>query len=298
MSSAYAHLALLLAAAFWGFGNVAQKTVLLHVGPLSATSLRCAVAATVVLPFIFKELRQPRASGWQASSFGVAAAFAIAITFQQSAYLYTTVVNGSFLVNTATVLTPLIAWLSFREKTNRLGLLAASMTLVGVYLMASGVEGLSAMNVGDIACLMSAAFYAIWMVLLGRHAQRYGLPLMSSFIQFGVAALAVLPMSLLLEDLSTNALAAAAPQLAILGIFPTAAAFALQTYAQRYVTAPKAAVIVSGESIFGAIGAYALLEERPPSVVVVGATIIFLAIVLVSVSHGRTVGLDRKEPLG
>jgi drug/metabolite transporter (DMT)-like permease len=39
MSKVQANCLLLLAAAFWGFGNVAQKTVLDHLDPLSAVGM-------------------------------------------------------------------------------------------------------------------------------------------------------------------------------------------------------------------------------------------------------------------
>ncbi|MFA1621345.1 DMT family transporter [Rhizobium mongolense] len=81
---------------------------------------------------------------------------------------------------------------------------------------------------------------------------------------------------------------AARPNLLVLGLFATAAGFGLQTYAQKYTTASKAAVIVSAESIFGAIGAFTALNERPPLFVMVGAAVIFSAIALVSLSTEET----------
>ncbi|WP_287249706.1 EamA family transporter [Mesorhizobium sp.] len=45
-----ANCLLLLAAAFWGFGNVAQKTVLDHLDPLSAVDMRCLIAGLMAAP--------------------------------------------------------------------------------------------------------------------------------------------------------------------------------------------------------------------------------------------------------
>lgn len=52
MSKVQANCLLLLAAAFWGFGNVAQKNVLDHLDPLSAVGMRCLIAG------LSAELRQ------------------------------------------------------------------------------------------------------------------------------------------------------------------------------------------------------------------------------------------------
>lgn len=289
MTRTAAHVALILAAMFWGFGNIAQKTVLEHIGPLSATCLRCAIAALVLAPFVLVEGRRRREPGWWTSTVVVASIFATAILLQQTAYLSTSVTNASFLVNTATVLTPVIAWYFLREVTGRLGLVAAVMTLAGVFLMSNGAAGASGLNRGDAICLVSALFYAFWMVALGRHARQFGLPFATALWQFLFAAAMTLPPALMFESVSGQTITEAWPDLAILGLFPTAAAFGLQTVAQRYTSASKAAVLVSGESIFGAIGAYAVLGERPQAAALAGAALIFLAILMVAMSSGSTV---------
>ncbi|MBO9122862.1 MULTISPECIES: DMT family transporter [unclassified Rhizobium] len=285
MSKRSAYVSLILAAAFWGFGNIAQKTVLTHMGPLSATMLRCLIGALVMLPLAALERNDVRGhgAGWTKSILRVALTFTVAIAIQQTAYVNATVVNASFLVNTATVLTPVVAWASFGETTRRLGVFAACLTLAGIGLMADGIGGFAALNTGDVACLVSAVFYAFWMVLLGRHARRYGGPFTSAFVQFAIAALLLMPVAPLLEPLTGEMMWRAAPELAMLGILSTAAAFGLQTYAQRHVPASKAAVLVSGESIFGAIGACLVLLERPPVMACVGAALIFLSIVIVTI---------------
>ena len=285
MSRSTAHLALLLAAAFWGFGNISQKLVLDHIGPLSAVSLRCAIAAVAILPLAFFERQRARWRGYWASILLVSAAFAVALCLQQAAYMSSTVTNASFLVNTCTVLTPLMVWLWLREAPTFTVLYAALLTLAGVFLMSNGAFVPEAVNLGDFACLASAFFYAVWMVALGRHAQTHGLPFTSALLQFAMAGAAAFPF-LLLEGPDFADVAAAAPNLAVLGLFTTAAAFGLQTYAQRYTTASKAAVIVSAESIFGAAGAMLALGERPGTVVLAGALLIFTAILIVALPRG------------
>ena len=83
------------------------------------------------------------------------------------------------------------------------------------------------------------------------------------------------------------AISDAAPELAVLGVFSTAAAFGIQTIAQRFTSASHAAVIVSAESVFGAIGAAMFLGERLSSVGALGAAIVLGAIILLSLSVHR-----------
>jgi uncharacterized membrane protein len=132
-------LMLLAAAFFWGAGNVANKTVLTHIDAYTAVSLRCALAALVILPFLRTETRVVRAPGWLGSAATVGLLFAISLIFQQTAYRWTSVTNASFLVNICTVLTPLLAWAILNERQPIRVIVAAGITLGGAALM-SGVD--------------------------------------------------------------------------------------------------------------------------------------------------------------
>lgn len=74
MSKLTANLLLLFAAALWGFGNVAQKTVLTRLDALSAVGLRCLIGGLLVLPFVLTERRLPAATGHVFSLVRVSAA--------------------------------------------------------------------------------------------------------------------------------------------------------------------------------------------------------------------------------
>ena len=110
------HLLLLLAAALWGFGNVAQKTVLTHLDALSAVGLRCLIGGLLMLPFALFEKQSGASSGYFASIIRVSVIFVVAISLQQACYLGATVTNASFLISTATVMTPLAAWMLLGER--------------------------------------------------------------------------------------------------------------------------------------------------------------------------------------
>ncbi|WP_394295242.1 EamA family transporter [Rhodobacter ferrooxidans] len=52
MSRRHANLLLIDASLLWGFGNVAQKTELVHLDPFSAVGLRCLIGGILVLPLV------------------------------------------------------------------------------------------------------------------------------------------------------------------------------------------------------------------------------------------------------
>lgn len=275
-------LVLLLAALCWGAGNVANKTVLEHLPPLTVAGLRCLLAALVMVPFVWRDLSRGLSWAWLTSAAGVSILFAAALALQQMAYQTTTVTNASFLVNTATIITPVLVWVLLRQRPAIAVACAAPLTLLGAFLMTGATVSLTAMNVGDLLCLASAAAYAGWMVALGQHAMTHGRPLGTALVQFAVSAVLVLPVAVWAEAPDLGAARQAWPELLMLGVVSTALAFGLMTWAQRFVAASTAAILVSAESLFGAAGAYLWLGERTPNIGMAGAALILLAIVLVA----------------
>ncbi|WP_250888951.1 DMT family transporter [Mesorhizobium sp. dw_380] len=251
MSKLTANLLLLFAAALWGFGNVAQKMVLDHLDALSAVGLRCLIGGLLVLPFVLTERRRPAGARYFSSLVRVVALFAVSILLQQLCYLGTTVTNASFLISTATVITPLAAWLLIGERPTAGLILAAGSTVVGCLLLSGAVAGLSG---GDLTALLSAGCYALWTVELRRHMQTHARPLTAAAAQFLAAAALALPLGAMQGNLSLTAASAAGPELVVLGVFSTAVAFGIMIAALRFTSASHAAVIVSAESVFGALG--------------------------------------------
>ena len=294
LSPGLAMALLLVAGMMWGGGNVASKTVLLHVGPLTTLALRCTLAFAIILALLqpWQRARQsvPFTASFLKSACGVALLFAGALVLQQCAYRWTSVTNASFLVNTCAVLTPVIAWIWLGQRPKASVALAGGAILFGAYLM-SGLAGAGShigagINPGDLASLGSAVFYASAMVALGRHLHRHGRLLWTTAIQFAVTALLAAPLALWLESPSLQDVGAAWPELAYLGVFSSAGASVLTAVAQRSVTASVAATITSSESVFGGAAAFVVLGERIPGPALVGGAVILLAILIVARADG------------
>ena len=136
MTRLTASCALLLAALCWGAGNVANKTVLQHLDPLTVMSLRCLLAAIVICPFALPDLRPDLRRGpaqaadrdWIKSAVLLSLPFAAALLLQQWAYGLTSVTNAGFLVNTATVMIPVLTWLAYGQRVGLAVAFAAPLT--------------------------------------------------------------------------------------------------------------------------------------------------------------------------
>ncbi|SFQ16622.1 Threonine/homoserine efflux transporter RhtA [Mesorhizobium sp. NFR06] len=295
MSRLTANLLLLFAAALWGLGNVAQKTVLTHLDALSAVGLRCLIGGLLVLPFVLTERRLPAGAGHSSSLARVVALFAVSIVLQQLCYLGATVTNASFLISTATVITPLAAWMLMGERPTTGLILAAGSTVVGCLFLSGGVAGLSG---SDLTALLSAGCYALWTVELGRHMQVHARPFTAAAAQFLAVAALALPLGAMRGNLSFTAASEAGPELVVLGVFSTAVAFGIQIAALRFTSASHAAVIVSAESVFGALGAAIFLGEQQTVVGALGAAIILASILSVAMASRSPVRLALRPDVG
>src|SRR5689334_20610416 len=100
MTRVQANLLLLLAAAIWGGGFVAQSTAMNMIGPFWFIGLRFAVATLVVLPFVWLEAKKA-AVPLQRRDLRLFLLVGLALfggaATQQVGILTTTVTNSSFI---------------------------------------------------------------------------------------------------------------------------------------------------------------------------------------------------------
>ena len=281
MTHSQARLFLITAAFFWGVGTVGQHSVLDHIGPFTAVGLRCSIAALVILPFT---LMQPRdVKPIDRRGYGLAAlvilTFALAATLEQTGYGMTSVSNGTFLISTCAVFTPIGLWLALRRRISLLVWPAAVAVMCGAALMSGGAT--MAKSSGDIVMLLSAMSYAGWTIAMGEFVCRYGRPVRIVAAQFVLAGLVCSSIGFWQEAPSSSQLVAAAPLLLFLGCFGSGAAYILQSLALRRLNAAETAIISSGESIFGALCAALVLGERLSPMGLAGAAMLMAGILIV-----------------
>ena len=266
MSRMQANLLLLVAAAIWGGGFVAQSTAMKSIGPFWFIGLRFAVATVVVLPFVRMENRKAAKPltrrNWLSFLLIGLALFGGAAT-QQLGLLTTTVTNSSFITGLYVVFVPLIAVIFLRRTPHWIIWPAALMALCGIYLLSGG--SFSRLTIGDFLTVICALFWAAQITLAGSAVNETGRPLGISAMQFAVTAILSLTVAMAIEPISITDISAAFGEILYVGIFSSGLAFALQIIGQRYTTAPQAAIFLSSEALFGAsLGALLLGETIGP----------------------------------
>jgi drug/metabolite transporter (DMT)-like permease len=282
MSRPLAIALLLICTSLWGFAFVVQKSAMDSMGPLTFIGVRYLLGGIVILPLaLLLARRTPRRLTGRQWWFVVAMslAFFMGAWLQQAGLLTTTATNGGFLTSLYVLFVPLIGLLLFRNWPHPIVWLGVPLALIGIYYLNGG--GLDRLNSGDGLVVIGAVFWAIQVIMLGFIMRTAGQPVLISCVSFLLVGAAGLILAFILETPSLAGILAGWQQIAYAGIFSTAIAFSLQAVGQQHVPAANAAIILSSESLFAALGGAIFMAERLTPIGYAGATLLFAAIVMV-----------------
>jgi drug/metabolite transporter (DMT)-like permease len=236
----------------------------------------------LVLPLAFWERRRrPVAlSGthW-ALIIAMSLVFFIGSWLQQAGLATTTATNAGFLTGLYVFFVPLLGFAIFRSRPHPIIFAGVPLALIGIYNLNGG--GLESFNGGDGLIVISAVFWAMHVILLGHIARATGLPIFVSAVSFLFAGAVALSLAFVIETPTLQGITAGWLEIAYAGILSTGVAFTFQAIGQQYVPPANAAIILSAESLFAAIGGALLLGDRLPPIGYAGAALIFAAIVAV-----------------
>lgn len=293
MRRIHADLLLVSAAAIWGFAFLFQKSAMEHVGPVQFVAARALVASLALLPLAFREMRRGGVAWrtvWRAA-LPAGIAFFTGAVLQQWGLITATVTNTGFLTALYVVITPFIAWALLSRRPPSIIWMAVALSFAGMWLLGGGT--LEAFGMGDALVAISAAFWALHVVLVGR-AGGLARPVAFTTLQFVVVAALGLCVAPLVETVSIAGLSAAWVEIAYVGLLSSALTFTLFSIALRYTGPSEATIIVSTETLFAAFGAWWLLGERLPPIGWAGAGLILVATLLVQLGPRRNASVESK----
>ena len=255
---------LLLTAIIWGFAFVAQRVGMEHVGPFTFNGIRFALGGLSLLPLLYVNRRRnsvrqtdTKALMWGGALAGIALFFGASL--QQIGLVYTTAGKAGFITGLYVVLVPLLG-LFWKQNTSAETWLGACFAALGLYLLS--VTEQFTIAFGDLLELIGAFFWAGHVLLIGWLTRRMD-ALRIAFVQFITCSILSLLAASLTEaiSLNLNGIAAAALPIAYGGLLSVGVAYTLQVVAQRHAHAAHAAIILSLEAVFAAIGGWLLLRE-------------------------------------
>ncbi len=258
------NLLLLLAATIWGFAFVAQRIGANHIGAFTFNGTRFALGACTLLPLLLWKGRQanspmPTMSRKTILIGGITAGLIMFIGafLQQFGVKYTTAGNAGFITCLYVILVPILG-VFLKQPTNRNIWIGAILAVVGMYLLS--VSAAFRVNFGDIFVFIGAFFWALHVQFIGWISRRAN-AIVVAFIQFASCAVFSLVCAVCFESVTIDALRQAGIAIAYCGILSVGVAFTLQIVAQRHAQASHAAIIMSLEAVFAALGGWLFLRE-------------------------------------
>lgn len=298
-------LLLLFVAAIWGLAFVAQREGAGHVPPLAFVSIRYLLGALSLVPLIaFLDVKQNAEAGhkragklaWKQALPGglcMGAVLFAASLLQQEAMSVATAGQAGFITSLYVVLVPLIGILMGKYKLKPLNAISIIIAVLGLYLIS--VQGDFVIVSADLILVISAFLYALHIILIDYFSPTTD-PLRLSTLQFLIAGLLGLSGALIFQvDVNLSDLRSAAIPLLYTGIFSSGVAYTLQIFAQRHAVASHAAIIMSSESVFAAVGGVLFLGELMQGRAIFGAFLMLIAGVISQLSSLSSQGFLKRK---
>ena len=274
-------LAMVAVTAVWGSTFVLVRDAVAQIPPFAFIAYRFLAAGLLLAalrPRLAAVVGTPELAAGAVAGLALFAGYG----FQTVGLHYTTASNAGFITGLSVVLTPLLAGLVLRQSPGRWPVAGALLAAVGL-----GLLSLQTLEVrrGDALVLGCAVAFATHILLLGRYA-----PQLSTYrlavVQMATAGLCVLAWDGVAGELVVPGSAEVCVALSITSVAASAAAFLIQTRAQREVSPTRTAVIFTMEPVFAGLFGFLLAGERLSGRGWLGAGLI-LAGMLVAELGGR-----------
>jgi drug/metabolite transporter (DMT)-like permease len=268
-------LALVLVTAVWGVTFVQVKDAVALYPLFAFLAVRFWIATlTLAVPGL-PRVRSLGRPGFVGGAF-LGLLLAAGYTLQTAGLERTTVSTTGFITGMYVVLTPLIALVLVRS---RIGLSVWG----GVVLSTIGLAMLSGIHAGsvtgDLLVLAAAAVYSLQIVLMERYAPRYD-AVAFTFVEMLAAGVALGVVAAALGDLHLPHGWTVWGALLVTGVFASALAFLVQTWAQRRTSATRTALAFTMEPVWTAFFGYTLAGDRLGFLGWGGCAVIMAGIVL------------------
>tara|TARA_B100001123_G_scaffold354500_1_gene406992 strand:+ start:831 stop:1724 length:894 start_codon:yes stop_codon:yes gene_type:complete len=266
MKKIISFICLVFCTLIWGTAFIAQATGMDNIGPFTFNAVRFFVGFLAVAPFVFfferkkinKEIKN-KTNQFFKLIFPVGFFLFLGCIFQQVSLLYTDVANSAFFTIFYVLMVPLIAYFLFSEKIHWSVWPSVLACVVGGYLLSD----ISNANIrfGDTLVLIGALFWALHIIYIGKIINKFDLPFFIALIQNLVVSALSFILVIMFEEFNFSKIKLETVEILYAGILSGGAAFALQLFGQRNISAAPAAIVMSLEGVVAAISAWIILNQ-------------------------------------
>lgn len=282
-----ADTALVIVALIWGATFVLIKNAVEHASVLLFLGMRFGIAALalVVIFALRGGLKRVFSKGSIAGGLLAGVCLFGGYFFQTEGLRYTTPGNSGFITGLYIVLVPLLSAAIYRKLPTRSEWIGVALAAAGMAVMMVRRE-LLAINWGDLLTVGCAILFAFHMIVLSRVSPKMAVERLT-LLQLTTCAVLGLAAAPFFETPRILVNSTVISALLITSLFATALAFTVQTWAQRFTSPTRTALIFSLEPVFALVTSYVLKVEEVSTKSLAGAVLILAGILVVELKPAR-----------
>lgn len=272
-------LSLLMVTFVWGLSFTVLKNILGdEVSPILFVLGRFLVATIVIFPFCRAGLSGLDRRGLAGGILLGVLLFA-GFSMQSMGIEFTAASKSAFITGLSAVFVPVFLIVHKGKLPPMINGLAILIAMAGMYLLTGPAGG--EFNRGDFLTLLCAVAFGAQIYVMGVVSP--GRDFLSlTFVELSTTAL-LAALFLPLETVKFELTAGSVIAMIFMGLFATAGALSIQTWAQRRTSAVKTGLILTAEPVFAYMFASTLLGDYFNSVQKLGGGIIILAVITAEV---------------
>ena len=274
---------LIACALIWGTTFIAQDTGMDNIGPFTFNSVRFFVGFLAVSPFVFLFEKQKITDQIKSNRnqfikliLPVGVFLFLGCIFQQVSLLYTDIANSAFFTIFYVPMVPIIIYFLFSEKLHWSIWPSVLACVIGGYFL-SDLNN-SSIRFGDALVLIGALFWALHIIYVGKIIKQFDLPFFIALIQNLIVATLSFILVLLFEEINFSKIKLETIEILYAGVLSGGAAFALQIFGQKNISAAPAAIVMSLEGAIAAIAAWIILNQILGLDNIIGCTLILFGV--------------------
>jgi drug/metabolite transporter (DMT)-like permease len=248
-------LLLLLVAISWGATFVLVQKAIVDIPVFIFLSLRFFLAFLFMFIIFFKKLEYNIASIKAAIILGIINF--LVFSFQTFGLLYTSSSIVAFITGLYVILTPVTAFLFFKKSISKYAIIGTILATIGLYYLTLS-DNLT-FGAGEFLTFLCAVFVAFHINFTDIYSKKYNVFTLVTFQFLTIALLSIIFIPFEKGNIKFSKEVITA--LTVTVLFATVFAYFVQTYAQKFTSSTKTAVIFAMEPVSAAILGYCYGEQ-------------------------------------
>ena len=273
-----ASVVLFIMAIIWGLGYIGVSSALNSGwGPFPIILVRSLIGAIVVFPFTIKKSYKDLRLFKRGLLVGIAAFGGYA--FQTYGQRLTTIGATSFLTSLYIIIVPLILRIIFKKREGWIVYLSSAIAIVGCLLLNIKLPlSFDTSNLlGNILVLIGTIFFALQIIFIAKYTQDTDVMQLTFIELMVISFLALVAMSIAGDFSITKE---GLFSVVWVGVLSSGLCSVFQMWGEKHLHASVSGIIMSLESVFGAIFALIFFKEYLNWVQALGCVLIFIPVVL------------------